>query len=614
MKRFSLIALLLFIFIGFSYSQAVKKVLIIGIDGCRTDALQLANTPNIDQLITNGIYSPDMMNTDVTSSGPGWSAILTGVWSDKHGVTSNDFNSSNFEEYPPLMKYANDFSSDMHTVSIVHWGPINTEIIQDNADFSFIFPTDEEVKNTATNYLELNDPDFMFIHFDAVDHTGHLSGFSPSNPDYIAAIEGVDALIAPLVDAIANRPTYSNEDWLILVTTDHGGKGNSHGGASFGEQHVFVVASGNSIPNTLILADSSLVQTEDCLNNSFSLFFDGNDDFVEVPENSLYNFGADQDFTVECRIKTQEAADVAIVGNKNWTTGINPGFVFSFSGGTWKVNIGDGSNREDINGGVVSDNEWHTLSVTFDRDGEMKMYEDGVFVTSTSISTIGDINTGEGLFFGTDINSDYDYTGSIVEVRVWDSVLSDATIQAWSCDSVNAQHPNYNNLIGYWKMNNPSEGMVVDYSNSSNDGQIHDAVWTNLFEEWEYDYSNTPRPVDISITALTHLCIPILDEWDLDGESLIDECVPTGIENDFVRSKFAIYPIPVESTLFFALDGITQSEPIEIEIYSSTGELIYQAKNDYNEQGIDVSFLKNGLYLLKVNHRGSSFAARFIKN
>ncbi len=614
MKRFSLLALLLFIFIGFSYSQAVKKVLIIGIDGCRSDALQLANTPNIDQLITNGIYSPDMMNTDVTSSGPGWSAILTGVWSDKHGVTSNNFNSSNFEEYPPLMKYANDFSSDMHTVSIVHWDPINTEIIQDNADFSFIFPTDEEVKNSAINYLELNDPDFMFIHFDAVDHTGHLSGFSPSNPDYIAAIEGVDALIGPLVDAIANRPTYSNEDWLILVTTDHGGNGNSHGGASFGEQHVFVVASGNSIPNTLILADSSLVQTEDCLNNSFSLFFDGNDDFVEVPENSLYNFGADQDFTVECRIKTQEAADVAIVGNKNWTTGINPGFVFSFSGGTWKVNIGDGSNREDINGGVVSDNEWHTLSVTFDRDGEMKMYEDGAFVTSTSISTIGNINTGEGLFFGTDINSDYDYTGSIVEVRVWNSVLSEATIQDWSCDSVNAQHPNYNNLIGYWKMNDPSEGMAIDYSNSSNAGQIHDAVWTNLSEEWQYDYSNTPRPVDISITALTHLCIPILDEWDLDGESLIDECVPTGIENDFIHPAFSIYPIPVESTLFFVLNGIAHSEPIKIEIYSSTGELIYQEKNDYNEEGIDVSFLKNGLYLLKVNHQGSAFAARFVKN
>jgi hypothetical protein len=26
-----------------------------------------------------------------------------------------------------------------------------------------------------------------------------------------------------------SRPQYAEEDWLVLVTTDHGGKGNSHG-------------------------------------------------------------------------------------------------------------------------------------------------------------------------------------------------------------------------------------------------------------------------------------------------------------------------------------------------------------------------------------------------
>jgi membrane-anchored protein YejM (alkaline phosphatase superfamily) len=31
-----------------------RKVLIIGIDGVRTDALQQANTPNIDALIASG--------------------------------------------------------------------------------------------------------------------------------------------------------------------------------------------------------------------------------------------------------------------------------------------------------------------------------------------------------------------------------------------------------------------------------------------------------------------------------------------------------------------------------------------------------------------------------
>ena len=33
----------------------VKKVLIIGIDGCRSDALEVASTPNLDQLVKKGI-------------------------------------------------------------------------------------------------------------------------------------------------------------------------------------------------------------------------------------------------------------------------------------------------------------------------------------------------------------------------------------------------------------------------------------------------------------------------------------------------------------------------------------------------------------------------------
>ena len=52
----------------FIYSQ--NKVLIIGIDGCRPDALQQANTPNIDQFLSNSIYSWDALNDGITISGP----------------------------------------------------------------------------------------------------------------------------------------------------------------------------------------------------------------------------------------------------------------------------------------------------------------------------------------------------------------------------------------------------------------------------------------------------------------------------------------------------------------------------------------------------------------
>ena len=81
--------LVLFILLLFPFvllSQNVKKVLVIGVDGCRSDALAVASTPNMDELIASGIYSPDALNDDITISGPGWSAILCDVWSEKHLV------------------------------------------------------------------------------------------------------------------------------------------------------------------------------------------------------------------------------------------------------------------------------------------------------------------------------------------------------------------------------------------------------------------------------------------------------------------------------------------------------------------------------------------------
>ena len=97
MKKLLLILLCLPLFIT---AQTTKKVLLIGIDGCRADALELANTPTIDYLISNGIYSPDALNDDITISGPGWSAILCGVWSDKHLSVDNSFVGTDYTNYP----------------------------------------------------------------------------------------------------------------------------------------------------------------------------------------------------------------------------------------------------------------------------------------------------------------------------------------------------------------------------------------------------------------------------------------------------------------------------------------------------------------------------------
>lgn len=538
---------LLFPFIALS-QQNIKKVLIIGIDGCRADALELANTPVIDNLIQNGIYSPDALNDDITVSGPGWSAILCGVWSDKHLSIDNSFNNTDYFNFPPIFKYAEDFDDNLNTVSICNWNPINDNIVQNYADFKLNVSSDYDVSSEASTYITNNDPDLIFLHFDDVDHAGHNYGFSPNITEYITSIEAVDDLLDPVMQAIYQRPNYLNEDWIILVTSDHGGVGTSHGGTSIEHENVVVIVSGDNIQQLVIEKDSSLIldSVYNCLSDSVELKFDGIDDYVQISTASQFDFGVNQDFTIECRIRTSTSGDVAIVGNKDWNSGNNKGFVFSFkypSGPEWKINIGDGVNRADINtGGLIANNQWHTLSVSFDRDGFMKMYEDGLLIDSADISSVGDISTNSGLFCGMDIYQNYPFSGSVSQLRVWDTILNSNDIQSWYCNDLNPTHPSYNNLIGYWHMNEGGNTVLLnDLSINNNNAIVNGASWYNYDSLWVYDYSNTPRIVDVPVTALNHLCIPINSSWLLDGVSLTPNC----LLNNFEDINFNSIPLKI---------------------------------------------------------------------
>ncbi len=78
----------------------MTKVLMIGIDGCRPDALLAADTPCLDRLIDDGALSVQAQTCAVTSSGPSWSSLLTGTWPEKHGVQDNSFEGAQFDRYP----------------------------------------------------------------------------------------------------------------------------------------------------------------------------------------------------------------------------------------------------------------------------------------------------------------------------------------------------------------------------------------------------------------------------------------------------------------------------------------------------------------------------------
>ncbi len=241
--------------------QLTPRVLVSGIDGCRPDALKQAHTPNLDSLIQSGILfsgtdirKPDATDKADTISGPGWSNLLTGVWPDKHNVLDNQFTQPNYTRYPHVFAHLKEARPNAVTASFSTWPPIEGKIVS-AADVSRNFSdikdyagNDRAAAEACAEYLKAANPDVVFCYQGSVDGTGHKHGFHPTVPEYISAIETVDGNVGDLISAVKSRPNYEQEDWLIVVCTDHGGKGTTHSnGVDVPEiRTIFLIVSGPS--------------------------------------------------------------------------------------------------------------------------------------------------------------------------------------------------------------------------------------------------------------------------------------------------------------------------------------------------------------------------------
>jgi predicted AlkP superfamily pyrophosphatase or phosphodiesterase len=246
-----------------AYPFGNKHVLVIGIDGCRSDALQAAKIPNLRGLIENGTVCYDVFaggkigakTQQTTVSFPGWASILTGVWVDKHNIPDNDFKTPNLKNivdgknvgYPHFFTRIKEKHPNCYLASIVNWKPINDSIVTD-ADHIDNGSDGAVAQKCAALLLGKENPAVIFLQFDNVDHGGHSEVYGPASPGYMKTIEIVDAQIGGVLDALHKRPNYDKEDWLILVTADHGGLDKKHGGQTPEERTVFIIASGGGYP------------------------------------------------------------------------------------------------------------------------------------------------------------------------------------------------------------------------------------------------------------------------------------------------------------------------------------------------------------------------------
>ena len=234
--------------------------LMIMVDGLRADAVETAYMPNLAKL-RSGEWQADygaawsldaqIAPSSIPSSAPNHTSIATGVAPSKHKVTKNGETASkgDFATYPTWLKRVVDADPSKSALFIYKtWE--DDDALGPATNVTFESGTDaENAASLASKLASASAPDATMYFIDAVDDAGHSYGFYPMSDQYLAALQTADGYLGACLNAIAARSTFASEDWLIMVTSDHGGYATYHGEITVGRQ-------GHTIP--LIIAGRSV--------------------------------------------------------------------------------------------------------------------------------------------------------------------------------------------------------------------------------------------------------------------------------------------------------------------------------------------------------------------
>lgn len=514
-----------------SAQTKAKKILVIGVDGIINTAIDYAATPGIGALKLNGSYTMSGYGGVPAYTSSGWSTMLTGVSSDKHGVTTNEsFSGNNFGQYPSVVSRMKTVLSSLVVASVVRTPEVNS-LLNGAADQKFQFNTDEEVYTKSVELIKQADMGAVFVQFSSPADVGQEVGFQLRQARYVIAIQKIDEYVAGLHAAIQSRSSYADEDWNIFLASTRGGTESGVPQSSTPEEiNVPIIFSGAEMDKKELIG-TSLAPRENADNIlRFNKAASGDKTYVRIPIKGTPLQGMSK-FTIEFWAKADaNDSDPSIIGDKNWDSGGFPGFTICRSGSTWKINIANqASARYDIGSSkILEDGNWHHIAVVFDKTKLCTIYQDGEKVNESTLTykeTDNMASPYDYMCLAQDGSQVYsggapNWAGSLNEVRIFTDVLSAATIKNYMYlrNIENSNHPNKASLNLYLKLDELRGTVITDYSGKGHNGEL---VGPATERHPYYGMGLT----DVAVNILSHFGIRPDAGWGLEG-SILKSNVP----------------------------------------------------------------------------------------
>lgn len=456
-------------------TEVVRKVLWVNIDGAVGSIVQqltLEGTlPSLQTMLKHSKYTwlgqsdaREIIDEDdasstaaiALSSGEGedpltWTSMLTGINSRLHNVKDESYTpdfplddnpvEQEVNYFPTVIEYLTDANATLQISCVTPWPNLNRYL--GSANLVTTTESDEETLATLLSQLAEDDYDFIITSFKGALTSGVDGGFSIDNTTYTSALQAIDGYIGQLLSAIEVRESADYEDWLVIVSSNHGGTVDGGvGGTTDEDRDIFG-----------LFYYSHYTEYEMQGEILEATLFDG--DLLASVLDTMANYGlSNASLSLDFNLRMLPKEDGSYTGN-NWDRILGKsGWGISRQRSTVVLRANADTNIEQSVTGA-NDSKWHSFYFGFGTvsDGSRQFYcaYDGTRLKSAL--TTGGVS-------GLDADSTYLYIGAgnlptsyyVSSLRVYNTILDDAYVDAnasrW--DEIPASDASYSSLIGEW--------------------------------------------------------------------------------------------------------------------------------------------------------------------